>query len=76
MAEKTYERLDLAKGQLATAFTLFLDDQNFASSITLAGAAEEILGRELISRGRRSTLDVDYESMAEFERRIGSAGLD
>lgn len=42
MAEKTYERLVLAKGQLDTALDLFLEQRNFASAITLAGAAEEI----------------------------------
>jgi len=47
MAEETYDRLALAKGQLDTALELFLDQKNYSSVITLAGAAEEIFGRAL-----------------------------
>ena len=47
MAEETYDRLVLAKGQLDTALDLFLDQKNYSSAITLAGAAEEIFGHAL-----------------------------
>ena len=54
MAEETYERLFLAKGQLDTALELFLDQRNYSSAITLAGAAEEIFGRALTLRDGKS----------------------
>jgi hypothetical protein len=75
MPEETYDRLHLAKGQLETPLNLFLDDGNYASSITLAGAAEEVFGRELIRRGLKSALESEYESMADFDRLIGGPGL-
>lgn len=63
MAEHTYLRIDLAKEQLEVALTLFLDHQRFASAITLAGAAEEIFGKELIRRGNQSALEWKFDHM-------------
>lgn len=47
MAVRTYQRVDLAVEQLDTALMLFLDLHRFAAALTLAGAAEEVLGKEL-----------------------------
>ena len=76
MAEKTYERLDLAKEQLDTALALFLDQRNYSSAITLSGAAEEIFGRALTAKGGTSALDSSYRSMAEFHRMLGDTEFD
>jgi len=76
MAEKTYERLALAKEQLDTALDLFLDHRNYSSAITLAGAAEEIFGHALTAKGGTSALDSSYKSMAEFHRMLGDTELD
>ncbi len=75
MAESTYDRLVLAKEQLDTALNIFLDHRNYSSAITLAGAAEEIFGRELTNRGSKSALDSSYESMAEFHRMLHGTEL-
>jgi len=61
MAEHTYLRVDLAKEQLEVALALFLDHQFFAAVITLAGAAEEIFGKELIRRGNQSALEWKFD---------------
>ena len=45
MAEQTYERIELAKEHLDLALDLFLSKRSMVSALTLAGAAEEILGR-------------------------------
>ena len=66
MAEETYDRLLLAKGQLDTALDLFLDQKNYPAAITLAGAAEEIFGHAFTLSGGKSTLDSSYESMAQL----------
>lgn len=66
MAEETYERLVLAKGQLVTALELFLDLRNYSSAITLAGAAEEIFGHALTIGGGTSALDGSYEWTAKL----------
>ncbi len=57
MADITYLRLDLAKEQLDVALTLFLDHRHYAAAITLAGAAEEIFGKELSRRGKQPVLE-------------------
>ncbi len=54
--EQTYERIELAKEQLEIALEMFLKRRSFVSALTLAGAAEEILGKALIQRGEKTTL--------------------
>ncbi len=44
---ETLSNLEIAKRQLERAISLFFDEQDFVSSLTLAGAAEEILGKIL-----------------------------
>jgi len=56
MTEETHEKLDIACQQLNTAIDLFFDKANHYSVITLAGAAEEILGRYMELIGKQSSL--------------------
>ena len=51
-----YSKLELAEHQLERAITLFLDEKDYISSITLAGASEEILGKLLIKNGQEHEL--------------------
>ncbi len=44
-------KLDIATRQLKRALEFFLDDNDLICSITLAGAAEEILGKLLEKQG-------------------------
>lgn len=76
MTEETYDRLSLAKEQLDTALELFLDEKNYSSAITLAGAAEEIFGCSLVLAGDKSALDNSYESMAETHTILRRTKLD
>ena len=46
---------EIAKIQLERSIVLFLDDDDFVSSLTLAGAAEELLG-SLISRKKKTNV--------------------
>lgn len=66
MTENTYSRLDLAKEQLGMALTLFLDHLSYASVITLAGAAEEIFGKELSRQGKEPILEWKFNHMKVF----------
>lgn len=50
-------RIALAHEQLETAITLFLEHGSFASVITLAGAAERVMGQALRHAGKRAVLD-------------------
>jgi hypothetical protein len=63
MIEQTYSRIDLAKEQLEAALSLFLDHASYASSITLAGAAEEIFGKALTRQGKEAVLDWKLKEM-------------
>lgn len=52
----TYRYEDVARVQLETALRLYAEDEDLFSAITLAGAAEEILGTLLQNkRGRQRT---------------------
>lgn len=76
MAEETHERIVLARRQLDTALDLFLDHKNYASAITLAGAAEEIFGNALTLGGSNSALDSGYQRMAELHSMLHQTELD
>ena len=67
MAEQTYERIELAKEQLDLALDLFLSKRSMVSALTLAGAAEEILGRALTLRGKKTTLEHEHTVIAPVE---------
>jgi hypothetical protein len=53
----------LAQEQLEIALSLFLEKKSYASAITLAGAAEEVLGKELVRRGEQPVLDWKFDQM-------------
>lgn len=62
MTIKTYSRLELAQNQLEAAIGLFVSGGDRFSTISLAGAADVILSRLLISCGT--------ENFTEFSLRI------
>lgn len=57
-----YRKTELAEIQLDRAVRLFVDDADYVSAVTLAGAAEEIYGSLLTREGRPNALDDLYES--------------
>ncbi|SRR6266511_602076 len=56
MAREAYQKRAIAQQQLETALRLHEEGQDLFSVITLAGAAEEILGQMLTERGVTSSL--------------------
>lgn len=52
-----YSKMQLAEHQLERAVILYLDEKDYISSITLAGASEEILGRLLENKGETNDLN-------------------
>ena len=60
MHEETHNKIDLAIEQLETAVSLFLEGKGYASALTLAGAAEEILGMALKIKGIENSLQESY----------------
>ena len=67
MPEQIFQRVDLAKEQLEVALEMFLKRSSFVSALTLAGAAEEILGKTLIQRGEKTTLQHEYPLIKPVE---------
>lgn len=57
MSFATFDKLDVACEQLETALRLFFEGRELFSVITLAGAAEEILGAHLKVEGKPTALD-------------------
>lgn len=66
MTTKTYSRLELAKNQLESAVGLFVSGGDRFSAISLAGAADVILSRLLITRGTENF--TEYSLRLERER--------
>jgi hypothetical protein len=64
MTSTTHSRVDLAVEQLDVALELFLKKRSYVAALTLAGAAEEILGKALSLQGARTILDQWYLNMA------------
>ena len=67
MAEASYRRIDLALEQLDVALELFLSKRSMVSALTLAGAAEEILGKTLKLNGRKTTLEFEHSAIEQVE---------
>lgn len=59
-------KIDIAKRQLETAIDLYFSDGDYLAVITLAGAAEEILGKLLQRRGDRAMID----DLVELDREL------
>ena len=72
MVEQIHQRIALAQEQLDVALELFLSKRSMVSVLTLAGAVEEILGKALQHRGKKTTLEYEHtviEPVETFLRR-------
>ena len=76
MSERTYNRLSLAQEQLDVALSLFLEGRSHASAITLAGAAEEVIGKELTRQGGQPVLDWKFGEMAPVQKLLHGRELE
>jgi hypothetical protein len=76
MSEKTYQRVDLAIEQLDTALELFLSERSYASALTLAGAAEEILGQAISQKGQQDALRYKYDVLNSTHRELHGKTLE
>ncbi len=70
MTVRAYYRSDLALAQLETALRLFAEGEEFASVITLAGAADEIFGKFLASSGRESSLEALKKAVSAIHEKL------
>jgi hypothetical protein len=68
MAKLSYQKREVALRQLETAVRLFQERKDPFSVITLAGAAEEILGRYVRAAGKRSSLQLLNDAALAIQR--------
>ena len=70
----TLSNFDIAEIQLTRAIKLFFKDQDYISSLTLAGAAEEILGALVRKSGKKHALDEAIEVSIRIEKNLTQLG--
>jgi hypothetical protein len=70
MAQAEYGKFDIAVSQLEAALQLYFAGGDRFPVITLAGAAEEILGRELQSRDQSNALDTDKAATSAISKAL------
>ena len=70
MTVRAYYRTELALSQLETALRLFAEGKEFASVITLAGAADEVFGKFLAATGRENSLESLKRSVGEIHMKL------
>lgn len=64
MTSETHNRIDLAVEQLDVALGLFLEQRSYVAALTLAGAAEEILGKALQFKGAENIVQYRFKALA------------
>lgn len=57
MTIATYEKLDVGREQLEVALRLFFEGTDYFAVITLAGAADELLGAHVKAKGEATSLE-------------------
>lgn len=68
MSEQVHDKKTIAVTQLETALRLYNEGSDYYSVITLAGAADEILGRMLAAKGKKPFVRALAEGAAEMHR--------
>ncbi|MPW18173.1 hypothetical protein GCT13_14940 [Paraburkholderia sp. CNPSo 3157] len=76
MTSQTCNRVDLAREQLEMALDAFLERHRFASAITLASAAERVLGQALRQSGKPAVLDWKFEATDLVHTELHGKSLD
>jgi hypothetical protein len=73
MWHQTLTKLDIAEQQLVHAIELFCFGERMVSAITLAGAADEILGKLVADDGKTNAMEREVDYVCEmFEYHFGS----
>ena len=66
MWHQTLTKLDIAEQQLLHAIELFCSGERIISAITLAGAAEEILGKLVAGTGQTNSMESEVSDKCEL----------
>jgi hypothetical protein len=76
MSAQTCHRVDLALEQLEMALVAFVERHRFASAITLASAAERVLGEALRNRGQQVDADWKFDTTDLAHTKLHGRPLD
>jgi hypothetical protein len=76
MTSQTCNRIDLALEQLEMALVAFLERHRFASAITLASAAERVLGEALRHAGKPAGVDWKFDAADLAHTKLHGRPLD
>ncbi|WP_341313518.1 hypothetical protein WN982_19385 [Paraburkholderia sp. IMGN_8] len=76
MTSQTCNRIDLAHEQLEMALDAFLERHRFASAITLASAAERVLGQALRHAGKQPGVDWKFDAADLVHTKLHGRRLD
>jgi len=71
---ETFRKSDVARMQLVEAICLFVREQ-FIPSLTLAGAAEELLAGLLRADGKQPTIEESFSSIKKIRDNVGLAAM-
>jgi len=61
-------KVDIATSQLDTSIQLYIDKTDLVSAVTLAGAAEEILGNLIRAQGKTTALEEVLNRLCEMHK--------
>jgi hypothetical protein len=67
---ETFSQLQAAQAQLERALALYLDEHDYLCAITLAGAADEVLGKMVESRGGMHQLHQEASALDKIGRKF------
>lgn len=70
MSYKDLKKIEIAEEQLFHAIELYLDGERLISSITLSGAAEEILGKLVNLNEQENALEIKVTDLCEMHETI------
>jgi hypothetical protein len=72
--DSSLRKVEIARLQLSEAINLFVSEK-FLCALTLAGAAEEILGRLAVMGGQPSTIQASAAAILELKNKLGLTSL-
>jgi hypothetical protein len=70
MSERTYDSECIALEHLEEALRMYLDEKAYFAAITLAGAAEEILGKLAKHQGKENSIESLKKAARQIHERV------
>ena len=74
MPSVEYKKINIASKMLETALKLFLEDKDYFSALHLAGACEEILGKQIEFLGKETSIESNIKAIQAIKKTL--SGID